>query len=121
MQNLFNRKQSLNLLIKEDTDSIISIVDVDNYHPIKMKLIRENRLYDFQDSGLENPPRQSLPKVYIVNGAIYAMKRDVLIENKTFKGESCLPFIMSQERSVNIDNLSDFAIAEYYLSGNNSQ
>ena len=108
---------SLNLLINEDTDSIISIVDVDNYHPIKMKLVKENRLYDFQESGLENPPRQSLPKVYIVNGAIYAMKRDVLIVGQTFKGESCLPFIMPQERSVNIDNLPDFTVAEHYLSG----
>ena len=107
---------SLELLFTEDTDSIISIVDVDNYHPIKMKVINKNRLLDFQDSDLENPPRQSLPKVYIVNGAIYATKRNVLIENETFKGESCFPFVMPQERSVNIDNISDFIVAEYYLS-----
>ena len=81
-----------------------------------MKVINKNRLLDFQDSDLENPPRQSLPKVYIVNGAIYATKRNVLIENETFKGESCFPFVMPQERSVNIDNISDFIVAEYYLS-----
>ena len=111
--------ESLDLLIQEGTDSVISVVDVDNYHPAKMKLIKKNRLYDYENTGLENPARQSLPQVYIVNGAIYAMKRDCLIHNKTFKGKSCLPYVMPRNRSVNIDERSDFLVAEYYLSNKN--
>ena len=37
---------------------------------------------------------------------------------QTFKGESCLSFIMPQERSRNIDTLPDFTVAEHYLSDN---
>jgi CMP-N-acetylneuraminic acid synthetase len=106
---------SLKLLIESESDSIISVVDVDNYHPYKMKVIRDNRLCDFIDTGMENPPRQLLPPVYIVNGAIYAVKRDILMNENSFKGKTCLPFIMIPERSVNIDNYTDFLVAEYHL------
>jgi CMP-N,N'-diacetyllegionaminic acid synthase len=106
---------SLKILIDSQNDSIISITDVDNYHPYKMKEIRNDKLCDFIDTGMENPPRQLLPSVYIVNGAIYAVKRDILMNNNSFKGNLCLPFIMTRERSVNIDNYTDFLVAEYYL------
>jgi len=107
---------SLSKLIKEGGDGIISIVDVNNYHPVKMKIIKNDRLFDFVDSGLENPPRQSLPPIFIVNGAIYATKRDVFMNDNTFKGNKCLPFLMPPERSSNIDVIEDFIVAEYHLN-----
>ena len=106
---------SLSKLIEEGGDGIISVVDVENYHPIKMKTIKDGTLLDFVNSNLENPPRQSLPPVYIVNGAIYATKRDVFINKNTFKGNFCIPFIMPQNRSSNIDEPQDFIVAEYFL------
>jgi len=103
-------------LITKDADGIISVVDVDNFHPIKMKIIDNGFLNDYKDYEVENPPRQELPPVFIVNGAIYATKRDVIMKQNTFKGKICLPYIMPQERSVNIDNFSDFIVAEYYMN-----
>ena len=93
-------------------DSIISIVDVDNYHPVKMKYIKNNQLFDYEKWHIENPPRQSLPKVYIVNGAFYLFKRNVLIKKKSFKGKISMPFIMPKSRSINIDNILDFELAK---------
>lgn len=108
--------KALAMLIEADADGIISVVDVDNWHPMKMKKFDENSyLIDYQTPPVENPPRQILPKVYMVNGAIYATKRDVFMEKNTFKGEKCLGYIMPPERSVNIDTEIDFLIAEYYL------
>lgn len=109
---------SLFKLINEGGDGIISIVDVDNYHPVKMKTIKNDRLFDFIDSGLENPPRQSLPPIFIVNGAVYATKRDVFMTNNTFKGKICLPYIMPKNSSINIDSVEDFVVAEYFLKKN---
>jgi len=107
---------SLQELIDKNADSIISVVNVDNFHPIKMKVIKDNYLYDFQETGQENPPRQELPPVYIVNGAIYATKRNVFMEEDTFKGKRCLPYVMPDEKSVNIDKIADFITADYYLN-----
>ena len=112
---------SLSKLIEEGGDGIISVVDVENYHPIKMKTIKDGMLLDFVNSDLENPPRQSLPPVYIVNGAIYATKRDVFINKNTFKGNHCIPFIMPENRSSNIDVIQDFIVAEYFLKQTNDK
>lgn len=107
--------KALSKLIDCDADGIISIVDVDNYHPHKMKIINKNSLIDYIESSDENPPRQLLPKIYIVNGAIYATKRDILIDQNTFKGKFCVPFEMPDARSTNIDKETDFIVAEHYL------
>lgn len=108
--------EALTKLIKNNADGIISIVDVDNFHPQKMKIINQNKLFDYLESSKENPPRQSLPKTYIVNGAIYATKRDILMNQNTFKGKFCLPYVMPDNRSTNIDKDTDFIVAEYYLN-----
>ena len=102
-------------LIAEGADGIISVVDVDNWHPMKMKKFIGDRLTDYEPPPTENPPRQTLPKVFMVNGALYASRRDVLMNLNSFKGDFCLGHIMPPERSVNIDSEADFVLAEYYL------
>ncbi|HCA43644.1 MAG TPA: N-acylneuraminate cytidylyltransferase [Bacteroidetes bacterium] len=111
---------SINLMKDNNTDGVISIVNVNNWHPYKMKIFKENLLFDFIDTGLENPPRQSLPPVYMVNGAVYGCKRDVLVNKNSFKGDSCSGYVMPESRSVNIDSEVDFILAEYFLSKQNS-
>lgn len=107
---------ALKTLIESDADGIISVVDVDNWHPMKMKKFKNSgHLIDYEPPPMENPPRQLLPKVYMVNGALYATKRDIFIEKNTFQGNQCLGYIMPPERSVNIDTEIDFQVAEFYI------
>ena len=70
---------SLNQLMKSKADGIISVVDVNNNHPMKMKKFlgtdeKSGQMIDYQKPPVENCPRQELPTVFIVNGAIYATK-----------------------------------------------
>lgn len=103
------------LLASDDADGLISVIEVGNGHPIKMKRLVDGWLEDYESWPVENPPRQSLPPVYIPNGAVYATRRDVLMERNTFRGERCLGYLMPEERSVNIDTETDFLVAEEYL------
>lgn len=108
---------ALKILIHEEADGIISVVDVDNNHPMKMKKFlgedgRSGQLVDYASPPFENCPRQHLPPVYIVNGAIYATKRDILMNNHTFQGQYCIGYEMPYERSVNIDTEFDLIVAE---------
>ncbi len=107
---------ALKILIEKNADGIISVVDVDNWHPMKMKKFEGEKLVDYEKPPVENPPRQILPKVYMVNGAIYATKRDVFLEKNSFQGNFCLGYIMPPERSVNIDSELDFVLAEYLIN-----
>lgn len=113
--------EALDRLLDSTADGIISICDVNNFHPMKMKRIVDGKLVDYQPPPVENPPRQSLPPVHIVNGAIYATRRDVLLERGTFKGDHCLPFLMPPERSVNVDAPVDFLVAEHHLEARASR
>jgi CMP-N,N'-diacetyllegionaminic acid synthase len=104
----------LGRLIDSAADGVISVVPVGNWHPIKMKRMVEDWLIDNEHWPVENPPRQSLPTVYMVNGALYAARRDVLVLKGTFRGERCVGHVMPEERSVNIDTEADFFLAERY-------
>ena len=106
---------ALKLLEKSEADSVISVVAVNGYHPARMKYLEEDRLIDppFVEA-YENQPRQELKPVFIRNGAIYAMRREVLL-NGSFKGKDSRAWIMPTYRSINIDTEMDFRFAELLL------
>ena len=106
---------ALKLLEKSEADSVISVVAVNGYHPARMKYLDEDRLIDpsFVEA-YENQPRQELKPIFIRNGAIYATRRDVLL-NGSFKGRDSRAWIMPFNRSINIDTEMDFRFAEWLL------
>ena len=57
--------------------------------------------------------RQDLSVVYQINGAIYLTRRDTLVNEQSFFGARPLPYVMPRERSADIDDELDFAIAEF--------
>ena len=59
--------------------------------------------------------RQDMDKVYRVNGAIY-MNRIAELCAETSFNDNEIGYIMEKSHSVDIDELPDFALAEYYLT-----
>jgi|TARA_Y100000310_G_C20533066_1_gene739485 N-acylneuraminate cytidylyltransferase/CMP-N,N'-diacetyllegionaminic acid synthase len=116
LRSVSDISECLQLLINSDADGIISVVQVNNSHPMKMKKIVDGLLVDYEEPLVENPPRQLLPPVYIVNGAIYATRRDTLMHEDSFMGNKCLPYTMPEERSVNIDSKLDFKLVEAIIA-----
>ena len=55
---------------------------------------------------------QKLPRLYVPNGGIYATRRDVLFDKNSIFGNKIKLWIMSRERSVDIDDPIDFDFAE---------
>ena len=108
---------SLILLEESKADAVISVVDVGANHPLRMKRIVDGRLINYIDQGYENmQPRQELPSVYIRNGAIYAVKRDILMEDDSWVGNDVVAYIMPTERSVNIDAMQDLYLVNSYMN-----
>ena len=56
--------------------------------------------------------RQDLEQSYQVNGAIYLSTRAHLEQKKTFISNDTVPYIMSQDRSIDIDTMLDWKLAE---------
>jgi CMP-N-acetylneuraminic acid synthetase len=61
-------------------------------------------------------PRQSLPDVYIRNGAIYLISRDMFMHQHQLIGDKCLGYVMNDSESTNIDTPIDLKIAELLLN-----
>ena len=117
LRNSLDIDESVQKLITTNCDSVVSVVDVDGYHPFRMKRFVGDRLINFVDQGFEDMrPRQILPKVYIRNGAIYASKRKIVMTGGTLVGSDCRGIEMPPERSINIDSPEDFIIAEAAIS-----
>jgi len=109
--------RAIELWLNSDSDSLVSVVNVGAEHPLRMKRIVGERLVNYIDQGMEDMrPRQELPAVYIRNGAIYLTSRELFVATKSLVGEDVVPYIMPEERSVNIDASKDLFYADYLLS-----
>jgi len=64
------------------------------------------------DAGIS----QKLPKLFIPNGAVWATRRSVLMEQGLITGPRAGIVVMSRERSVDIDEPVDFITAEAIAS-----
>lgn len=56
--------------------------------------------------------RQDLPPVYLLNGAIYLIRTAALRQHRTFSPPNTLGYLMPLERSVDIDDESDWQRGE---------
>jgi len=99
-----------------EADSVISVVRVGDFHPARMKQVRDGVLIDppFAERA-EGQRRQDLPVLYIRNGAVYLTKTSVLRGMHSLKGGKSLAYIMPEDRSVNIDTPLDYLVAEVVL------
>ncbi len=67
--------------------------------------------YDYKN----RPRRQDFPGVVHDNGAFYLTKREILEKEKNRLGGKIGIFLLSEDKAVDIDELSDWPIAEKHL------
>jgi CMP-N,N'-diacetyllegionaminic acid synthase len=108
-------KAAVQLAQKQHADSVVSVCPV-RQHPYWMKRITDDgRLVDFLSLDRTYAARQDLPPVYALNGAIYLIRREILLERQTFYTEHTYAYVMPLERSVDIDTEIDFKLAELLM------
>lgn len=61
-------------------------------------------------------PGQLLPPAYVLNGAIYALRRDFLFRGTPVLEGKTRCYVMPRERSVDIDTEEDFLLADVLAS-----
>ena len=101
--------------LKMNAPACVSVVKVDKHPYWMVTMNNQSQLQKFH-SGDIPARRQDLPNVYTLNGAIYISKTNWLLQNKTFLSEETLGFEMPKERSLDIDQESDFWILEAYAN-----
>jgi CMP-N,N'-diacetyllegionaminic acid synthase len=84
--------------IKERPEYMFTIDNNKNAKPLDKKNLKKSY--------------KKLKKKYIENGAVYVIKTDFFIKNKSFYGKNHKGHIMPKERSLDIDEPMDWKLAE---------
>ncbi len=106
---------AIRLYQDEQADSVISVYKLESTHPYYIYLLDGNTPRLLMPEAAHQHHRQDYPPVYVRNGAIYLVDRDVLVERRSFYGDRLRAVVMPEERSVNVDTRADLIRAEALL------
>jgi len=106
--------EALEKLLVKQGDSIIGVCKSE-ISPYWMKKIENGKLTDFIKNSSKYNRRQDLPVIYRLNGALYIGKTDILLKNRSWYTDNTLPYVMSNEDSIDIDTIGDFKFAELMM------
>lgn len=105
--------KAIKTLLKNDKNyhSLVSVVKLEDPHPYKLKKIKDNYLVPFLKNKSSEVPRQSLEKVFKLNGSIYLIKTEIFREYKSFFIKT-YPFVMNEKYSLNLDTMNDLKVLQ---------
>lgn len=110
----------INKLIDTDADSVATVYPVDQYPQWMKKMDKDGYLRPFLPLTKEYR-RQDIEQMYLLDGAVIAIKRDILMETVGMKGvylytgRNVLGIIQNKRYAIEIDTQEDFSIAESFL------
>lgn len=113
LRNTNDINAAISTVVKQDCDAVYSVCEVKE-HPLIMKKIDHcGRLQNLMEitEGIVN--RQSFPSVYRLNGAIYIVRAAAWHLYHSFSAiKDVCAYVMPIERSVDIDTIADWKLAE---------
>jgi N-acylneuraminate cytidylyltransferase/CMP-N,N'-diacetyllegionaminic acid synthase len=114
LRTAYDIDRAIDKLLKTNA-SIVETVCKVNHHPFWMVKLKNDKLYPFIKTKKPCFYRQELPELYMLNGAVYVIKKQTLMKKKKIFSENTRAIIMEPERSIDIDNLFNFKIAEFLI------
>lgn len=111
---------AFHIFVDSGSDSLISVYEASSVHPSIMYTSTEGKLAPLLQSQTQGVRRQEFATVYVRNGAIYMMTRELLLKQRKLIGEQPAAYVMSRERSINIDEPYDLELADWAISRNGS-
>ncbi len=109
---------SIRLAEEKKADSVMSMVELQDFAAKKIKKIQDGLIVPyFENEGSAPSRRQDLTPAYRRNCAIYLTKTECIMRGDLF-GTVSVPYIMPEERSVDINKPVDFELAEFWLKRN---
>ncbi len=107
--------KTLERLIESKADSAVSLVDVGNDHPVKAKKLIDGKVLPYCIPETEGVRRQDLEQAYRRSGAVYAMRRDLIMGGGLY-GEYIVGHVVPADRSIDIDTPFEWFRAEWMLN-----
>ena len=120
LKNSYDIDTVLKKIIKTKADSVIAIHRILDQHPLRVKKIKNDKIIDFCFKEKKESRRQDLkPFAYLRSGSIYALNRNYLMKkNERYGSKNSKPYILPENRVINIDSEFDFLLAESIIKNN---
>ena len=112
----FRTENDLKLMLSlydNNLDMVVS-VKIAKENPY-FTLFEDNNGYIVKSKNKNFDRRQDCPEIYAFNGSIYLININSLMNSKINEFTKIRKFVMPEERSIDIDSLADWALAEFYL------
>ena len=117
------------LRINDDLTRLLNEYDDDTDMVVSVKLAKENPYFTLFEENSEGflmkskignyNRRQDCPEVYAFNGSMYLINIASIRKSRIADLKYIKKIIMTEERSVDIDTLADWTLAEFYLKNEN--
>ena len=113
----FRSQEDFKKLIESYEDHIEMVVSVKESKENPYFTLFEENEHGFLDKSKKGDfhRRQDSPQVFAFNGSMYLMKVSALKDKSISEFKRIKKIIMPEERSIDIDTLADWALAEFYL------
>ncbi len=111
--------RAIERLIETDADSVQTVIEPGKFHPYWLYQLDGDKAAKYIENNIYR--RQELPKLYAIDGAVGAVKRQPLMnaagsENPhAFWGNDRRVIIQEPHETVDIDSIKDFYLAEAAL------
>jgi CMP-N,N'-diacetyllegionaminic acid synthase len=107
------------LVREKKADSVVGVCKAPSHPYFAKQITQDGRLenYGYRPEGYLY--RQILPPVYVINGAVYLVRRDVIVEKNVLITENTYAYLMPAERSLNIDEPWDMYLADLIFRDRN--
>lgn len=112
--------ECIELCVKNGAPSCVSVVETSESPYWMYYKNKDNKITPLIKTDKKAYQRQLLPKVFILNGAVYVSKTEYVKIQKTFVTKDTLAFTMHRDHSLDIDSEYDFLNAKVILKINNS-
>jgi CMP-N,N'-diacetyllegionaminic acid synthase len=110
--------EAIKIFNDKNANSVISVTEAPtplNWHK---RITKNGILENFSNEFNSQKNRQEHESTYIPNGAIFVFKTEILRLTRQYYTNKTYPYFMPRERSIDIDDLFDFKLAEYLVKKN---
>lgn len=107
-------KNAMDFYKEKNAKAVVSVCEMD-HSPLWSNVLPQDCSMEKFNRDMEDVPRQALQTYYRINGAIYIVDKNFLLENANIYRKGCYAYIMDREKSIDIDTLFDFEMAEFLM------
>jgi len=106
--------RAIELFERTGADTVTAVRSIRD-HPYWAWRASDDLIVPFHSETGMATDRQELPPVYAENGAVYVIRRELVVAGRIY-GARVAPYVMQEEASVDVDTPLDLAWAEFLLS-----